>query len=498
MENSNAGDSSAAKLLTGNIMRLIESIEGADPAELSYELFSDDQESLQAIIEAFPRIVNTAVQVYKGFAEALESLPADEGARMLTDSLSRINGAEIGEAVNSLSRVLIQFYESDPDLFNRSKMETTSGAIKAIDYGKLRKSLTYKARTRMEYRREAVAFIGEQPIALINLVSLIPEHINDTLKLLNQVLDSIGFPPEAMTYAVFKILEEIDWDELSGAVNGVSRFINTLRRGDLLMGDGSSEFTGVISSVSEDFIENVDFIEVSRAVSALSEYMEAAATSLATGALEKKGGALAVSGALLSVSNSAIRSIAAILEGAAALPPEAFEAMAGGLKDGLDTRELGGALNSALVLFNRLAAGDPALAGIIMGNTLSGVDSEQAGQAASTLLAALARAALDGAAAGKPGPGVLSVVANNTLASYNQLSEEDPQVIARNLDSFLAGLDQEQVSMAVRSAASQVADAALGNPGVTRAVAGALLSALFKFVRGYVKNLVGRRGREVT
>ncbi|MBU4193430.1 MAG: hypothetical protein KKF66_00340 [Actinobacteria bacterium] len=498
MEGGKAAASSAAKLLGGNIMRLVESIESADPAELSRELFGDDQESLQKVTRAFPSIVNTAVQVCKGFAEALERLPADAGARMMAGSLSEISGAGIGDAVNSLSRVLIQFYERDPDLFNRSKLETTSDAIKAIDYGKLRKSLTYKARVQMEYRREAVVLIGEEPIALINLISLIPEYVNDTLKLLNQVLDSIGFPPEAMTYAVFKILEEIDWEELSGAVNGVSRFINTLQKGDLLLGDGSSEFTGVISSVSEDFTQNVDFIEVSRAVSALSEYMEAAATSLATGALEKEGGALAISGALLSISNSAIRSMSAILERATALHPETLGAMAGGLKDNFSARELGAAFNSALVLFNRFTAGDPELAGTIIGNALSGVDSEQAGLAASTLTAEFVRAVLGGTAAGKPELGVLGIVVNNTLASYNQLSAEDPQVIARSLDVFLASLDEDQVNKAAKSAASQVADAALRNPGVTRAVVRALLSATFKFVKGYIGNLVGKRERGVT
>ncbi len=498
MEDSTAGDSSAAKLLSDNIMRLLESIESADPAELSRELFSDDRESLQAIIEAFPRIINTAVQVYKSFAEALESLPADEGARMLADSLSRINGVSLGEMVNSLSQVLIQFYERDPGLFNRSKLETTFDAIKTIDFGKLRKSLTYKARARMEYRREAVALMGEQPVALINLVSLVPEYVNHTLKLLNQVLDSIGFPPEAMTYAVFKILEEVDWEEMSGAVNNVSAFINTLQRGDLLLGDGSSDFTGVISSISEDFTRNVNFVEVARAVSALSEYVEAVATSLACEALGKEGGALAISGALLSISNSAIRSTSAILEEATALPPNAFEAMAGGLKDGLDVRELNTALNSTLVLFNRFAAGDPELAGAIIGNVLSSIDSEQAGQAASTLVAAFGKAALDGTTAGKPEPGVMSIVANNTLASYNKLSDEDSRVIARGLDVFLASLDEDQVRKATRSVATQVADAALGNPGVTRAVAGALLSAVFKFVKGYIVNLVGKRRQGVT
>ena len=499
MGDSNTGDSSAAKLLTGNIMRLIESIESADPAELSRELFGNGQESLQAMVEALPRIINTAVQVCKGLAEALESLPADGGAKMLADSLSEINGTEIGEAVNSLSQVIIRFYESDPEIVNKIKMPIASDAVGAIDFGKLRKRLTYQARIRTEYNREALAMMEKEPVALINLLSLLPEYVNNTLALLNRLLDILTFPPEAMTYAVFKILEEINWGEMSGAVNGVCAFINTLRRGDLLLGDGSSDFTGVISSASENLMENVDFIEVARAVSALSEYVEAAATSLAGEALGKESSALAISGALLSISNSTIRSTSAILERAAALGPEAFGAMARGMKDGLDARELGTAINSSLVLFNRFAAGDPELAGTIMGNALLGIDSEQAGLAASTLVVAFGKAALDGtAAASKPEPGVLSIVANNTLASYNRLSDEDSRVIARGLDVFLASLDENQVRKAARSIASQVADAALGNPGVTRAVAGAFLSAIFKVVKGYIGNLVGKRGQGVT
>ena len=498
MGDGNSGDSSAAKLLTGNILRLIESVESADPAELSRELFGDGQESLQAMVEALPRIINTAVQVCRGLAEALESLPADGGAEMLADSLSEVNGTEIGKAVNSLSQVIIRFYESDPGLFNKIKMTVASDTVGAIDFGKLRKRLTYQARMRTEYNREALAMMGKEPVALINLVSLLPEYVNNTLALLNQLLDILTFPPEAMTYAVFKILEEIDWEEMSGAVNGVSAFINTLRRGDLLLGDGSSDFTGVISSASENFMKNVDFIEVARAVSALSEYVEAAVTSLAGEALGKEGGALAISGALLSISNSAIRSTSAILERAVALGPEAFGAMARGMKDGLDARELGTAINSALVLFNRFAAGDPELAGTIIENALSGVDSEQAVLAGKTLITGFGGALLAGPTAGEPlCPGVVATTVNNALASFNQLSAEDPQLVARRLDRFLADLDEEQLGEAARRASSQITDAALRNPGIARALVKALMSATYKFMKGYVKSFWTKREQGV-
>ena len=493
MEGSNAEASSPAELLSDSILRLVESIESVDPGELSQQLLGDD-ESLRTVVEALPRFINAAVRVCNGLAEGLERLGEDSTAELMAGSISQVDGAAIGEAINSLSRVIIRSYESDPELFNKVKMEITTDTVNAIDFGKLRKYLTYQARRRSEYSREALALMGEEPVALINLVSLLPEYVNNTLVVLNQLLDILTFPSEAMTYAVFKILEEIHWEELSEALNGTFKFIDALQRGNLLIGDGSSEFEGVITSVSEDLVRNLDFKWASRAFSALSDNLEPVVTSLATAALQTEDGALAVGGALLSLSNLSIRSTAVILDRASALPPEVTRKMAGGLRQSFSARELGAAINSALVLFNRFTEEDPEMLGAILDGVLSGVDPAQAGLAGKTLVTGFSQTLLAGPAAGEPLlPGVLATVMNNALASFNQLSGEDPQLISRRLDRFLTDLDEEQLGQAARNATSQVTDAALRNPGVARVVVKAIASATYNFIKGYMKNLWSKR-----
>lgn len=489
LEGGNVDTPVPAALLSESVMRLAESIESAVPVELADGMHGDD-DSLIALAEALPRLANAAALAFSSLAGSVERLDAEEAAELVSASISRVDGARLGEAVNSLSRVVIRLYESDPELLSRGGVAVTADTIEALDFGKLRKYLTYRARARTGYGCHAIAMMGKEPVALINLASLLPEYVNNGLALLNQLLGIVTFPPEAITYAVLQAAQEVRWDELGRAFNSVFGLAEAFQRGDMLLGDGSSRVAEVLTGISEDLVRSLDLKEASNAVSTVCDNLEPAVTSLLATALQTEDGALAVGGALLSVSNLVIRCASGVLERAAALPPEVIARMSVGVREGFAGRELGTTVSSALALFNRFAADDPELLGSMLGGVISGVDPGQAGAAGKALATGVGSALRSDASEGDhAAPEALASAANNALASFNRLSAGDPDIVARSLDRFLDALDQEQLQRAARSASSCLAEAALRKPGVARALAGSLFSAAFKLVKGYLKGI---------
>jgi len=68
----------------------VEGLRAGDPAELANALFRDDGEFAAAVLEALPRLVSTAAQAVRAFAEALESLPAEKSAELMASAHARI------------------------------------------------------------------------------------------------------------------------------------------------------------------------------------------------------------------------------------------------------------------------------------------------------------------------------------------------------------------------------------------------------------------------
>lgn len=493
MDGGNLRTSAPAALFGESVTRFVESVESASRGEPTGQI-PGDEESLRELIDSLPRLANAVALAFDNLAETVERLEPEEAANLISTFISRLDGDRLGKAVNSVSRAVIHLYESDPELFAESGAELTADVIEAIDFGKLRKQLTSRAKARADYRRRLIAMMGKEPVALINLVGLLPEYANNALALLHQLLDIITFPPEAVAFAMLQVVQEIHWEELSGALNSAFRLADSIQRGNLILGDGSSRIADVMEGVGEDIVRNLDFRGASRAVSAVCENLGPAAVSLATAAIQAEDGAPAVGGALLSLTNLLLNSASAVLDQVVALPPEVIARMSGGLREGLATRELGAAVNSALALFNRLAAEDPGLVGAILGGAFSKIDPAEAGAAGKALAAGIG-GALRARDEGEGGlPEEMAAAANNALASFNRLSAEDRGLFARNLDRFLAGLDERQLEEAAMRASSQLAEAALRKPGVAAALARALLSAAFRFAKGYAKSLwTGRR-----
>ncbi len=454
-----------AEELREAVLRLVEGLRQSDPPELAGALFRDDGDFTAALLETFPRLVSAAAHAARAFAESLEKMPATEAAELVAKSFARVNGSDLGEAMNALSRLVIRLHEENPELFTAYKSEVVAEAMEAADFGKLRKAITYRGGDKLDLARREVALLGDNPVALVNLFSVVAPLVNEAVGVLKSLTEILALPAEAMTYALFKILEDIDWREIAAVINGVAAIVVTLHRGSYIIGDGSLYTKGPFSRISSELMAGLDGQALAEALQGIGEEGEALLTALADHALDDAGIAVPMAEALVSLTNSFLRTAAGILEKAASLPPETAGGVARALAN-LEAAELARALNALAAAVRLLAAQEPGLLRKLSREVVAGLGVE-------------------------PGPEAAAAGVNRALASYNAWADGNPGLVARGLDDFLAGLDKQQLERAAANASSQVAEALSRNPAVTRSLVKAVMSLAYGTVKGLVKGLRG-------
>jgi len=466
MQGSEGAVSMTPEQMRESITRFLQSVDSSDPKDLANELFQEDGEFSELLIRSVPGIVGAATQIVKSFAESLEGMPAEKSTELLASSLSQVDGKEIGETVNAMTRLVIRLHEQSPEFYPENRLGIASGVVDEIDFGKLRKALIYRSYERIKLLRDEVELIGDQPIALLNLFSVIAPMINDVLGLLRTTLGIFNLSNEAMAYAIFKILEDINWKDFTEIVNETARFAVALHRGNLILGDGSLESRAVFTRISKDILTDIDPQAVAEAIQAIGEEGEALITSFSNTVLENEELTLWMTGGLMTFTSSYLTAVANVLEKANTLPPQTVKKIADSIAEDFEARELGRALNNLVVLTGRINAENPELFGTILKDALSAADLGE-------ILS----------------PEAIGTSVNKALASYNRLSQENPRLVIESLDGFLAGIDARQLSQAARTTTTQIAEATSRNPEVMKALFKALASMAYKTLKGYMRNL---------
>ena len=475
MEGSEGTVSLTPEQMSESITRFLQSVDSSDLKDLAKELFQEDGEFSELLVRSVPGIVGAVTQIVKSFAESLENMPAEKSTELLASSLSQVNGKEIGEAVNTISRLYIRLHEQDPEFYPVNKLGIASGVVEEVDFGKLRKALIFRNEERMELLRSEVEMMSDEPMAIINLFSVVTPMLNNLIEVLKAAFETLEMPSEATAFAVFKILQDINWNEISNAVNGLAGLIVTLHRGNLILGDGSLESRTVFTRISEDLLSGLEPQAIAEAIQAIGEESEAFLTSFATTALENEELTLWMSGAMTTVTSSYLTALANVLERFNALPPETIKKFADGIAEDFEPGELGRAIYNLVVLVGRISSESPELFGTILKNTMTASNLDE-----------------------MLGPEAIGAGVNQALVSYNRLSRENPRLVEEGLDGFLAGIDARELGEAAQTTASQVAEATSRHPEVIKALLKALMSMAFKTVKGYISNLWsnGRKRQE--
>lgn len=468
MDAQGGGAPLTAEQMRDTVTRLLEGVNSSDPQELAGELFREDGEFSQALIAALPRLVSVAAQAVKSFVESMEGLPAEKSAELVAEAYAQLQGGEIAEAVNAFSRFIIRLHEENPELYPAKRTGIVSDFMQATDFGKLRVAATYHYGDRLELARREVELLGDNPMALINIFSVVAPLVNDALQVLKALFDILALPAEAVTYALFKIMEDLEWREVAAVINGLAAFIVNVHRGSMILGDGSLYTRGPLTRISSELVSGLDGQVLAEAIVAIGEEGEALTTALTGQVLAKEELVLPLAEAAVFVANSSFRAAAEILEKANSMPTEITSKLVAAVAEGLEVKELSRALVSLVAFNRRVMAENPELVAAMSREALSALELEVT-------------------------PEALAGGLNLALASYNGWVGKNSGLVAEGMNDFLAGIDKGELERAARATGDQVADALSRNPQVMKPLLKAAVSIVGASVKGYVKGLVARR-----
>lgn len=211
------------------------------------------------LVESYPRLMNMAVQAVKAAAESLEQLPAGESAEVLARALGGVDGRQLGEAVNAVSRLLIAVHQARPGLLAESRVGVVAGVVEVVDFGKLRVALTEQCHSSLSVLEGKLDQVAGSPLALANLLNVAPQVANDLLRIAAKALGYLKFPDEVLASALFTLLRDIDMSALADLLNGATALVVALSRGDRLLG-GVNEpyFKQVLDEMVDEVAAGVD------------------------------------------------------------------------------------------------------------------------------------------------------------------------------------------------------------------------------------------------
>ncbi len=481
MSGENGGRSVEVKSLREGLTGLLETIGREEPRELARELLDGEGRLSETLLESLPALVQALLESARIVLQRMEDLPPEKAAAILARSFPGTEGELVGELVNSFSRLLIRLHEERPDLLVEEQARFFSRAVRAVDFGKLRKLLTYRVSDRLEALRREIEVLGDHPVALVNLFSVVVPAANQALQVMKTLFKVLDLPAEAVTYALFNILEQLDWREAAEVINGAAAFVVNLHRGSYILGDGSLYSAAPFSRIASDLAGGIDRELLAEALAALGEEGEALVSSLAEQALGNPELASSLLEVAASLANSSLRALSGLLETAASLPPDARSRMREAFTRNLDAEELT-RLSRSLAAFLRGArpAGE-------------GIPSERKPspwrEAAEPLLAGL-RERLEGQAMARRFNGLLHDL-NRRL--------RDPSAGEGFASAFLDSLDHRELEALMRSAASRLRETLSSRPELAGTLLKGLSSILYQGTRGCLAGLraarASRRGR---
>lgn len=476
MARDNGGKAVQVEDLRESLRNFLESIGGRDPRELARELLDGEGRLSEALLESLPALAQALLEAARLVLQRMESLPPEKVARILARAFPGAEGDLVGELLNSLSSLLIRLHEERPELLVEEKVEFFSRATRTVDFGKLRKLLAYRASDRLEGMRREIEILGDNPVALVNIFSVVSPAANQVLQVLKTLFKVLDLPAEALTYALFNILEEIDWRDAAEVINGAAAFIVNLHRGSYILGDGSLYSSSPFSRIASRLALGIDKPLLAEALAALGEEGEALLSSLAEQALEDVDLAASLLEAAASLANSSLRVLANLLEKTASLPPEDRARLREAFAGGLSAEEL-------IRLSRSLAAilREPRLAA----EARAGTTAEEGSTAlpwrdiAAPLRAEL-RERLEARA--------LARRLNQALRALNRRLQE-PSAAEGYASALLGSLDRAELEGLLRASASRLRETLAARPETAGVLVKGLLTIIYQGIRGYLSGL---------
>lgn len=489
MSEKNATEGAAAQAeLTRQSFRKF--LAGLEPESLELA-FKDDPELTRETIESAYLVEMGWVRLVKVFARYLDSLTPEERALVLEKHIAAFDGSEVAAAANAYSELAMKVHEENPALVEAA-YPAMEAVLKEIDFGKMRESTVALLDYFTTYMTHMIEVMMDNPVVVANLVGIAPPLLNSIIKVFSVALEKTNLPPEILASALFNTLSALDAEEIGRVLTTGSKMAIDLHAGNYILGGEEPRFRAVFTDFMKRVLDNLDSEAATGAVVALAEDAEVMAGVLVELVARDPEMVVLMSRMGTSLSNIAARVVANALGEASAWPDELLLKIAEEMRDGLESEEVGRALDSAVTLGLRFRETNPELHKEIMTNVLQGVNTERL-----ELLVLSASADLKEALLANPGvrqalePEEMGRRVNDALARFNGSAAGRPGAIKDYMTRLLAAVDTRELERAARNVTHGMMDAVFAQR--ERAMALLKLGALnvFRAVKLVVKTLVG-------
>ncbi|RLB59217.1 MAG: hypothetical protein DRI90_15695, partial [Deltaproteobacteria bacterium] len=198
---------------------------------------------------------------------------------VVDDDESRQQLAEaVGQQVNEVLRAVRE----------RGLSEDTHEAVRDLaarlneqaDFGLLRDTVQRRAEDLEPLVADIARIVVADPVAMANLVGILPTLANGSLRVTRQCLAALSMPPEVKASALFALLGQLDTEAAAQVINLVSSLVVELHEGNLVLGGTEPRFREVFTRLTESVLDDVDQEQAALLVVALAEDLEVIAASL--------------------------------------------------------------------------------------------------------------------------------------------------------------------------------------------------------------------------
>ncbi len=478
-----------AQELRGGIDKLIGRIDPETAKQAANRLFVEDSEFLKSLVEAAPRMANSAVQFLQILTDALRNMSDEELGQTFSGILRGIDGAEVGKAKNAYWDIIVRLFENNAQTMQEADSAYVESVLGKVDFGKGRRAFVAKTGSKISSLGATVDTVFPNPVALINVIGALVPVLNDLLEVTGRALGYMNLPPESLTWAIVKVLQDIDSRALGKNIDGLSTLIDALSKGSIIVGNGEPYLKNGLKQVGEQLALNIDQAQMVEAGKALGIDVGSVLGPDSVMVFGDEKRALVISQVLISVVGLVLKLATSGVTNLSDCSPEALAQL--GFNDGFDAEGMGQLVNSLVVLFNKVAGNNPKALGEVGQKLVAGIDGDEMKKAGSVLLNQVMGIFPEDKV--REAGSISAVVGDSVnlgLASFNQWSNSNPNSIQAAMSGAMGALDRDAMHEAMEQIMRQVAVAMVENVDLLKKILGPVIKGVLKISVGFVKDLV--------
>ncbi len=466
---------------------LVEKLLWEDP-ENRRHLRAGAKETLNNLMRLSARSIDKLSTLYEQEEKAEGGADGFDGGESENDTLGEekeLDPQALGELVNSLFKWMGEAAGKDPETIRaaqKKKKAFLEETLKHTDFGLLRSAITRRAEANYPVYEAVSGALVSDPIIFANLVNVLPPLLNNLLKGVSSTISHVDFPPEILASAVFNLLDDLEAAEIAGIANGLSRLINQLHEGNMILGKNEPRFKGVLENFLEKVLQDFDQNEVAGALQAVMEDMEVVLMVTADTLAERPDLLEDVFPAVYAGFNANLRGLIYFVHTLDDLPPETYQQLGRELEEKGVIKELASLVNALIGFANRMMAENPHLLQHVIESLYNDLDKDEIQKLTRQIYqqgyAFMVNEELDDYLR----PDYIGRMTNSLLVSYNRKLEKEPHKVQQNLELYLKNLDQEELSRAVTNSSKQFQNVIANNPQLAQG----LMSIIYSVFKGAV------------